>query len=110
MGITTKIPQKRINLYSYGDSGYTEYVGGDAYNIQIEASLRGGQISGAKAAKSVYISCSALLFVFSLSLLTKREQSVEDGCSAAEAPVCEHPAHTIESECDKESGGQNEEA
>lgn len=50
------IPSKEISLY-YGN----EYVGGDAYNFIIEAALRGGQISGAKVTKCVYVAVGTLI-------------------------------------------------
>lgn len=45
VGLFTKVPSREISLYSFMDDGYKEYVGGDAYNIQIEASIRGGEIA-----------------------------------------------------------------
>jgi hypothetical protein len=52
-------------LYS-GPSGWQtppkKYVGGDAYNYQIEASLRGGEIAGAMVAKAVYLTGGLILF------------------------------------------------
>ena len=68
-GLVIKVPPKHISFFSYSDDGYTEYVGGDAYNIIIEAGLRGGEIAGGKAAKAVCFSASALLLFFSLALL-----------------------------------------
>ena len=48
-GLNYDIPSK-----SFSFSSIKEYVGGDAYNGMIEASLRGGQISGAMASKAIY--------------------------------------------------------
>lgn len=45
-------------LYS---SGVTEYVGGDAYNYIIEASLRGGRIAAAEISKCINISSGLLI-------------------------------------------------
>ena len=67
LGFTTAAPDKYIK--SYGTGKMTEYVGGDAYNFIIEASLRGGEISGALTAKAVYFATAALLGIVSLSLL-----------------------------------------
>ena len=50
-----------------------EYVGGDAYNYIIEASLRGGEIAGAKTAKAIYFAAAGILFVLSISFLTSDE-------------------------------------
>lgn len=68
------IPGKYIS--SYG--GYTEYVGGDAYNFIIEACLRGGQISGAKAQQAIYYAASAIVFMMSLAVLAMggKEQAI----------------------------------
>ena len=68
LGFVSTTPDKYIK--SYGDNKMYEYVGGDAYNYIIEASLRGGEIAGAKTAKAIYFAASGILFVFSLSLLT----------------------------------------
>ena len=32
-----------------------KYIGGDAYNYQIEATIRAGEIAGAKTAKAIYL-------------------------------------------------------
>ena len=57
-GFFLKIPPKEIDTWKissrYEDEQYTEYVGGDAYNIMIEASLRGGTISGRMISKAIY--------------------------------------------------------
>jgi hypothetical protein len=47
VSFTVKIPDGIISMYgSRSDGGYKEYVGGDAYNIQIEATVRSGEIAG----------------------------------------------------------------
>ena len=38
------------------------YIGGDAYNYQIEASLRAGEIAGAKATKAIYLIGGIIIF------------------------------------------------
>ena len=40
---------------------YKEYVGGDAYNMIIEASIRGGEIAGATTAKTIFMVTGLLL-------------------------------------------------
>lgn len=63
IGIIIPIPEKKISMWSFEKGeGYEEYVGGDAYNIQIEASLRGGIIAGRTIAKAVLISSGVILF------------------------------------------------
>ena len=61
LAINTSIPKKYISSYSM-----TEYVGGDAYNFIIEASLRGGEIAGAQITKAIYFAVSAILLMLSL--------------------------------------------
>ena len=49
---------------SYLSSGsVVAYVGGDAYNYIMEASLRGGEIAGAVAKRALYI-CSGWIVLF----------------------------------------------
>lgn len=48
-GLGVSIPSDYISSYSM-----TEYVGGDAYNFIIEASLRGGRIAGAMITNCLY--------------------------------------------------------
>ena len=67
LGFTTQIPDKYIK--SYGTDKMEEYVGGDAYNFIIEASLRGGEIAGARTAKTIYFAVAAILGVLSISFL-----------------------------------------
>lgn len=55
-GLGVSIPSDYISSYSM-----TEYVGGDAYNFIIEASLRGGQIAGAQMTKAIYIAVGLLI-------------------------------------------------
>lgn len=64
-GLAIETPDKKIG-YSYSKNGYEEYVGGDAYNYIIEASLRGGEIAGAKAQKAIFISAGSVLLIISL--------------------------------------------
>ena len=71
LGFVSTTPDKYIK--SYGDDKMYEYVGGDAYNYIIEASLRGGEIAGAKTAKAIYFAAAGILFVLSLSFLTTDE-------------------------------------
>lgn len=54
-----------------------EYVGGDAYNFIIEASLRGGEISGALTAKAIYFAAAGILAVLSVSFLKSDDRTDE---------------------------------
>lgn len=55
-GLRVSVPSDYISSYSM-----KEYVGGDAYNFIIEASLRGGRIAGALITKCVYIAVGLLI-------------------------------------------------
>lgn len=59
-GMATEVPSRSIGY------DYREYVGGDAYNFIIEASIRGGEIAGAETRKAVMVSASAIIFVISI--------------------------------------------
>ncbi len=51
VGLFTKIPSKKLSTWFYEEDTHSvveEYVGGDAYNYIIGASLVGGEIAGAK--------------------------------------------------------------
>lgn len=77
LGFFSSAPSKEIDYYNYDGNGYKEYVGGDAYNIQIEASLRGGIIAGKVTARAVYFSAAGLTFVISLMGLAKSNNESE---------------------------------
>ena len=87
MSLTVEVPSKKIDTGFLGYGGdYTEYVGGDAYNFQIEASLRGGQIAGARAEKAIYLTGGLMVLVGSLIALgfaaqndTKQRQKKASG-------------------------------
>lgn len=69
VGIFTEIPHKELTTYTLLKDDYSvieEYVGGDAYNYIIGASLVGGEIAGAMAQKAVFISFGLLIFVLGL--------------------------------------------
>lgn len=79
-GLIMPIPEKHINTFYKGSSynewtgdKYTEYVGGDAYNIMIEASLRGGIIAGRTVAKTVLIVGGSAFIVTGLILFKLKE-------------------------------------
>jgi len=67
IGFTVEIPSRQINTYSV-----EQYVGGDAYNYQIEASILGGEIAGANTSRATYFSVGALIsLISSLTLAYK---------------------------------------
>lgn len=75
LGFCTNTPDKYIK--SYGEGKMYEYVGGDAYNFIIEASLRGGEIAGAKTAKAIYFGVAGIIAVLSISFITSNEDEKE---------------------------------
>lgn len=66
IGLFMPVPSKELTTYSFmADEGYSvieEYVGGDAYNYIIGASLIGGEIAGTKAQKAIF-TVAGLLFI-----------------------------------------------
>lgn len=95
LGIFTTVPNKKIGLSSLSDDGYKAYVGGDAYNIQIEAALRGGQIAGGMSQRAIYISASGLILVISLFGLVKKDHP-SAVLYEQEHPIEEAPIPAIE--------------
>lgn len=71
-GIAFPTPEKHIRVSSYDyDNPWTDawgekYVGGDAYNYQMEASLKAGYMSGVLAMKSITFVGGCLLFFLTL--------------------------------------------
>ncbi len=57
LGINFEVPSREFNIYKI-----TEYVGGDAFNGIIEASIRGGEIAGAMITKAICI-CSGFIII-----------------------------------------------
>lgn len=75
LSFSTTIPPKIISTYGLrGDEGYERYVNGDAYNFQIEASLRGGEIAGAIASKAIYLASGLILCSGSFIALSFAQQ------------------------------------
>lgn len=54
VGIAMLSHNVNVPLDTFSFSSIKEYVGGDAYNAMIEASIRGGKISGAMAESAIY--------------------------------------------------------
>lgn len=81
VGLFTKIPNKELTTYlglSDKCSVIEEYVGGDAYNYIIRASLVGGEIAGAKTQKAVFISVGSLIFVLGLLAYSSSKEKIEE--------------------------------
>ena len=70
IGLFYQIPEREIPW------NYEEYVGGDAYNMMIEASIRGGEIAGATTQKAIYIvfGTTLLLIAEILNIADKAER------------------------------------
>lgn len=67
-----KIPEYELGRIGFiGDYDVKEYVGGDAYNYMIEASLRGGKIAGAMISKTICFAVSGI-FLFLTAIYYER--------------------------------------
>ena len=70
--IAFPMPEKHLrtsmyrNSYNWTDDSGEEYVGGDAYNYQMEASLKAGYMSGVLAMKSISLIGGLLLLFLTL--------------------------------------------
>ena len=106
LGFASATPDKYIR--TWGEGAMHEYVGGDAYNFIIEASLRGGEIAGAKTAKAVYFAAAGILFVLSLSFLAddKGKDEIRSDISSAKHEIRE--VQTAMAQKDKAPAGQQE--
>ncbi|MCI5892088.1 MAG: hypothetical protein MRZ66_01610 [Clostridiales bacterium] len=69
VGLGIKVPNKELTTLSILSDEYSvidEYVGGDAYNYIIGASLVGGEISGVKTQKAMFESIGLLIMCVGL--------------------------------------------
>ena len=78
-----------------------EYVGGDAYNYIVEASLRGGEISGALTAKAIYFGIAGILLILSLSFLDSDDKKDHGIVSSIPISAPVSPAGKEENEDDE---------
>ena len=79
-GLVFPVPKKhlRVSSYSYNNNWMEageEYVGGDAYNYQMEASLKSGWVSGVLTMKAICASSGVLLF-FLILMAESHEKEV----------------------------------
>ena len=89
VGLFLQIPSKELTTYSLLEGEYSvieEYVGGDAYNYIIGASLVGGEIAGVKTQKAIFISIGLLIICFGLYA---KSHSEENNVSKATTDVIE---------------------
>lgn len=91
VGLSLKVPGTDLTTYSLLDgtenySSIREYVGGDAYNYIIGASLVAGKIAGKIAMKSVFIATGLVIFTIGLiaysGLQNTKERSIIDSNDA----------------------------
>lgn len=96
--LTTPVPGTDLTTFTFLDgmdnhSTIKEYVGGDAYNYIIGASLVGARISGTMAANAIYLGFGALLISLGLFGLTagkapqKAQETLESVHETPAAPV-----------------------
>ena len=77
------IPEKHVYVYSSSDAYYyswdknigAEYLGGDAYNYQVEASLKAGYFTGVVSMKSIVFVGGLLLFFCKMSVYCRTNRS-----------------------------------
>lgn len=88
IGVAIKIPGGVLTTYGVLDgkstdsyiydnkySAIDEYVGGDAYNFIIGASLVAGKISGTMTTKAVFIVGGLLCICFGITLMMRKKDS-----------------------------------
>ena len=81
-GAVFPVPEKQVNTidYCYDKSWFyrygEEYVNGDAYNYQIEASLKAGWMSGVLTMKSISVASGILLF-FAVIYADRKHKELE---------------------------------
>ncbi len=89
VGLTLTVPGTYLTSYTElegveidGDTASTirEYVGGDAYNYIIGASLVGAKISGVMIAKAVYTAIGTLIICFGLACLFCGRKETKELC------------------------------
>lgn len=80
VGLFTKIPNKKLSTWFYEEDTHSvveEYVGGDAYNYIIGASLVGRRNCRRKAQKAIFISIGSLIFSLGLLALPLQEENAD---------------------------------
>lgn len=89
VGLTLQVPGTYLTTYASLDgaaidgdtaSSIREYVGGDAYNYIIGASLVGAKISGVMIAKVVYTAIGTLIICFGLACLFCGRKETKELC------------------------------
>lgn len=93
-GMCVDVPSKSISFSSYTKNGYTEYVGGDAYNFIIEAGLRSGFIAGRLTQQALYYAAAAIVFMLTLLLVFFGEVLPKRATDGKEESAPEQPVPT----------------
>lgn len=83
VGLFFPIPSEKLtisntNATKYGDTLVEEYVGGDAYNYTITASIVAGKISGVIALKAVFATMGCLILCIGLISYSLNEEDKPD--------------------------------
>ncbi|MBQ8324491.1 MAG: hypothetical protein IJX82_05020 [Clostridia bacterium] len=91
VGLVLEVPSDELSYYGTSDrSKIEEYVGGDAYNYIIGASLVGSQIAGRMIQKAIYTAVGALIICLGILIGGKtshgRNTPVETLCASEETP------------------------
>lgn len=87
-GLSIGVPEKHVTVsssysaynYDWDRNTGAQYLGGDAYNYQVEASLKAGYYAGVVTVKSVTIVGGILLLfmsIFALSRISQGERQTE---------------------------------
>lgn len=101
-GLIFPLPDKNIHVSSYsydskwGDNG-VEYVGGDAYNYQMEASLTAGWVSGVMAFKGIMIASGLMLFALTL-IFKSKDDDIENQTHAIKQTMNSNGTNSASSE------------
>ena len=104
VGLALKVPGDKLTTYSFESGKYShieEYVGGDAYNYIIGASLVGGHIAGVMCQKAVFISAGVFIFLGGLALFSfvvSNSEIIDDVCTMDVETKKEEISAEIESE------------
>ena len=102
-GLVYALPEKEVQVSGYRDKGWAyeygiEYVGGDAYNYQIESSLKAGYYTGVVTMKSICVVGGILLLFLSLYSLARMEEADTHARVTVQA-MAEYLALNRDAEC-----------
>lgn len=104
VGLFTAIPSNKLTTYGILREEYSvieEYVGGDAYNYIIGASLVGGEIAGAKTEKAIFTATGILLICIGLLALTISSERRSMPANTKEFSIQRQMPETVEPAVEK---------